>query len=160
MSRSKIFALIALFTFALGLALAGEAVAGERENLMIIERNLHQIWHQQNFAVVDEIVAEDYVRHLPGGQEVRGREGYIEHVKGLMAWNWRFSMDIVIAKGDYVVVRYSNPGTDPATGKPVKGGSILIHRLKNGKMVEDWGEWDNLSLMEQVGYKLVPPSEK
>jgi predicted ester cyclase len=154
-------AVMVLFTCAFVLALVGVTAAGERENLKVIDRNLEELWHKQNFAVVDEIVAENYVRHLPGGQEVRGREGYIEqHIKPNMAWKWRFNKDLVIPKGDYVIVRYSNRGTDPATGKPVKGSSIVIHSLKNGKLVEDWAEWDVLNLMEQVGYKLVPPSEK
>jgi len=160
MSKSKILGLMALITFAMGIFWVGEAVAGERENLIVIERNLHEIWHQQKFAVVEEIVAEDYVRHLPGGQEVRGQKGYFEeHVKPNMAFNWRFNMDLVIPKGDYVVVRYSNVGTDPATGKRIKGSSIVIHRLKDGKMVECWAEWDALSVFQQLGYQLVPPEK-
>jgi len=160
MSRFKIFALIALFTFALGLALVGEAVAGEKENLIIIERNLHQIWHQQDFGVADEIVAEDYVRHLPGGGKVSGREGYKEYVKADMKHNWRFVMDVVAPGGDYVTVRYLGSGADPETGKkPLKITAIVIHRLKNGKMVEDWVDFDSAGYFKQLGYQLVPPSE-
>jgi len=169
MSRVKILALIALFTFALGLALVGEALAGERENLIVIERNLHEIWHQQKFEVADEIVAENYVRHFPGGAKIQGRETYKAMVKGWMTAHpdTRWKMDQVIAKGDYVVVRYSGRGTHtgegslgPPTGKSWEATSIVIHGLRDGKMAEDWDVFSELSFMQQLGYKLVPPSEK
>jgi predicted ester cyclase len=44
----------------------------------------------------------------------------------------------------------------PPSGKEVTMSAILIHRLANGKMVEDW-EWsDNLGFMAQLGIVKLP----
>jgi predicted ester cyclase len=138
----------------------------EERNEKIIERNLAESWHKVDMNVVDEIVADNYVRHLPGGQKARGREGYKEHIKGFMKPfpDLRWNMDIMISKGDYVVVYYSASGTHtgegmgPPTGKKITSTFIVIHRLAGGKMVECWLEADSLSFMQQLGYELKPPS--
>jgi hypothetical protein len=95
---SKIMALTALTTLAIGMTAIGNAVADEARNETIIEGNLAEIWHKGNFAVMDEIVATNYVRHLPGGQDVRGREGYKQHVLGFMTPfpDLRFTMNVMI----------------------------------------------------------------
>jgi predicted ester cyclase len=43
----------------------------------------------------------------------------------------------------------------PPTGKRVTVSGIGIHRIVDGKIVEQWGIDDTLGLMQQLG--LVPP---
>ncbi len=167
MSRPKIITLTAVISFAFAMATVSNAVADEARNELIIERNLAEIWHKGNFAVIDEIVATNYVRHMPGGLDFRGHEGYKKHVSGFITPfpDLRFTMDIMISKGDYVVVHYTGTATHtgeglgPPTGKKVTFTAIVMHRLAGGKMAECWVEVDNLSFMKQLGYELVPPSK-
>ena len=160
MPRLKFVGIMALVVFAMGIVLVGYGLAGEKENLKIIERNNNELWNLQKYEVADEIVAENYVRHLPGGQDIRGREAYVEAIKQFMVNKWVWTFDPLIAAGDYVVGRASGVGMEPVTGKPLKITAIVIFRLKDGKMVEDTVELDMLGLYQQLGYKLVPPSEK
>jgi steroid delta-isomerase-like uncharacterized protein len=67
-----------------------------------------------------------------------------------------------IAEGDKVVLRASTEGTHkgqflgiPPTGRRAKWSFIDIHRIAGGKIVEHWGESDQLNLLQQLG--LVPP---
>jgi len=169
MSNSKIIALIAVISLAFAATAINNAVADEAENEAIIVRNSAEIWHKGNVAVIDEIVSKDYVRYMPGGVEFRGREGYKQHVLGMITSlpDYYASMDIMISKGDYVVVRYLGSGTHtgeggilgPPSGKKITLTAIIIHRLAGGMMAEDWVELDNVSIMGQLGYKLVPPSK-
>jgi predicted ester cyclase len=167
MSNSKIIALIAVISLAFAATAINNAVADEARNELIIERNLAEIWHKGNFDVMEEIVAANYVRHMPGGVDFRGHEGYKKHVLGFITPfpDLRWIMDIMVSKGDYVVVRYSGSATHtgeglgPPTGKKVTFTAIVIHRLAGDKMAECWVEVDNLSFMTQLGYKLVPPSK-
>ena len=61
-----------------------------------------------------------------------------------------------------MVSRYTNGGTHqgateefgPPTGKQLELGGITIHRFEDGKIVEEWERYDNLSVLQQLG--LVP----
>jgi predicted ester cyclase len=160
MPTSKTVVSVVLLGILLGIGALGDAVAGERENLDVIKRHLEEVWHNQNYAAVGDMLTQNYVRHLPGGEDVRGREAYVEYVKGVMvpSPDARFNMDLVITKGDYVVVRYRGGGTNtaqgplgPPTGKKWNVTSIFIHRLENGKLAECWGEWDKEGYLRQLG---------
>ena len=76
----KTLALIALVALALCVITVGNAVADQAKNEAIIERNLEEIWNNLNLGVIDEIVSTNYVRHMPDGSDVRGRDGYRGHV--------------------------------------------------------------------------------
>jgi predicted ester cyclase len=39
----------------------------------------------------------------------------------------------------------------PPTGKQVTVGGITISRLKDGKVIEEWTNWDTLGLLQQLG---------
>ena len=63
-----------------------------------------------------------------------------------------------VAEGDRVVTRWSAQGTHegelmgvPASGKQVTVSGITIARLADGKIQEEWSNWDGLGLMEQIG---------
>jgi predicted ester cyclase len=43
-----------------------------------------------------------------------------------------------------------------ATGKEVTFSGIIFIRLASGKIVEWWGHWDALGLMNQLGATTVP----
>jgi predicted ester cyclase len=69
----------------------------------------------------------------------------------------------MIAEGDKVVVRQTFRGTHtgglmgiPPTGKRVAVPGIFITRIVNGKAVEQWANYDNLGLMQQLGVVPMP----
>jgi steroid delta-isomerase-like uncharacterized protein len=72
------------------------------------------------------------------------------------------SIEDVLAEGDKAVTRWRLRGTHqgeveefgPPTGKQVELEGITIHRIEQGKIVEEWERYDNLSVMQQLG--LVP----
>ena len=75
-------------------------------------------------------------------------------VSGVVA---RFLEDM-IAEGDFVVVRHTARGTHqdnfmsiPPTGKQVTMTGILIDRVADGKMIEEWSNSDYLGLLQQLG---------
>ena len=74
------------------------------------------------------------------------------------------STDEQIAEGDKVVTRWRVHGTHrgellgvPPTGRPLAWTGITIHRLVDGRVVEERGEEDALGLMRQIG---VPTSSE
>lgn len=72
-------------------------------------------------------------------------------------------LEEVIAEGDKVVTRGIFQGTHrgelmgiPPTGKQVTFAVVHIDRLKNGKIVEHWGQGDVRELMQQLGIVFFP----
>jgi steroid delta-isomerase-like uncharacterized protein len=72
-------------------------------------------------------------------------------------------VDDLIAEGDKVVARWRAEGTHtgsfqgvPPTGRRASITGITIFRLRDGKIVEEWGESDMLGLLQQVGAQPGP----
>ena len=87
----------------------------------------------------------------------------LESAKGGAAPFPAAAVDRVIAEGDFVVVQYTFRGTNtgpwrgfPATAKPVERSGIIIFRIVEGKIVEEWLAYDGLTIYRQLG--LTPPS--
>ena len=67
-------------------------------------------------------------------------------------------MEERLAEGDKVVVRYRFRGTHqdafggmPPMGKQVTYTGILIYRMGDGKIAEQWTEFDLLGFLRQLG---------
>ena len=70
----------------------------------------------------------------------------------------QISVEAMVAEGDRVVARYTGRGTHqgelmgiPPTGKPVSVTNILIARIANDRVVEQWLNTDVLGMLQQLG---------
>jgi steroid delta-isomerase-like uncharacterized protein len=106
---------------------------------------------------LDELMAPNFVdRSLLPGQKP-GREDYKQSLADMLAVfeNTSFNIEAQIAEGDQVVSRYRGTsvhrgrflGVDP-TGQETSYSGITIHRIADGKIVEEWGESDNLEVVQ------------
>jgi steroid delta-isomerase-like uncharacterized protein len=109
---------------------------------------------------IDEVYAADLVWHEPD-QDIRGYEEAQQFVSTFQAAfpDLNATVEDVIAEGDKVVTRWTIRGTHqgeieefgPPTGKQAELQGISIHRIADGKIVEEWNRYDNLSLLQQLG---------
>jgi len=72
--------------------------------------------------------------------------------------DFRVTVQDQIAEGDKVVTRYVMTGTHNGefmgvapTGKRITITGLCLDRIVKGKIVEEWDEWDALSMMRQLG---------
>jgi predicted ester cyclase len=77
----------------------------------------------------------------------------------------KLAVEDEVAEGDQVVTRWVMHATHkgdlmgiPATGRQVAMSGISIDRVAEGKIVEHWGEFDMLGLMQQLGVVPTPES--
>jgi len=129
-----------------------------------IVRRYQEAHNKNDMAALDGLVATDIVSHnhfpgLPQGLEgsKMGHQGLLKTFPDLHT-----DTENLIAEGDKVVQLFTVSGTDkggfmgaPPTGKSYKVGGISIFRIANGKIVEHWGQFDQMSVMMQLG--LMPP---
>ncbi len=119
--------------------------------------------NQDNWEVYNEIHSKDFVAHAG-----RHSVDLAEDLQAAKSWrlafpDGRYSINRVIAEGDFVVVHFTGRGTNtgpwhglPATGKPVEVPGIGIFHIVEGKIVEEWVEYNMLSIFKQLG--LAPAS--
>jgi phytoene desaturase/steroid delta-isomerase-like uncharacterized protein len=134
---------------------------GER-NKALVRRFYQELWNEGRLEVADELFDEDFVGHAPGAPEdSRGPEG----VKKLVEM-WRTAapdlrLEIIsqFAEDERVATRFVCTGTQtgPMFGFPPSGrrgsmAGMAITRFSDGMIVSDWGEFDLLGLMQQLGF--------
>jgi steroid delta-isomerase-like uncharacterized protein len=112
------------------------------------------------------VLPPDFVWHEPD-REIQGYEQAKQFVSSFLKGfpDINISVEDTIAEGDQVVSRYTIRGTHqgeteefgPPTGKQMELKGITIHRFEDGKIVEEWESYDNVSALQQLG--LVPEQE-
>jgi len=115
---------------------------------------------------LEEVYADDLVLHEPD-EDVRGIGGLKQFVSMIRSAlpDLRITLENEIAEGDKVVSRWRAQGTHQGelmgiapTGNQVRITGITIHRIEDGKIVEEWENWDALGMMQQIG--AVPSPEE
>src|SRR5215210_2919075 len=148
---------------------AGQKAGGRRtlpmseENKATVRRLLEEGFSQGHTEVVDEVLNPNFVCYDPNSEsgEVRGSEtikGEIEYFRNAVP-NLTYTIEEQIAEGDKVVTRYTASGTHQGEffGVSATGEGIMIDRFdEDGKMVEEWPEYDLLGVMQQLGAVPTP----
>jgi serine phosphatase RsbU (regulator of sigma subunit) len=131
----------------------------EEENKASFRRYLEEAWNQSNLEVVDEIF-DRYLSHQPDGSVIeRGPEDVKRFVGEFRTAfpDLRMSSEEQIAEGDRVVSHGTIRGTHQGefrgmapTGEEVAIEGMAVFRFsEEGKVVESWDSYDQLSLMRQ-----------
>lgn len=130
------------------------------QNKAIVRRALEEPW-KGTLDVVDELIASDYIGHDPANPEPhRGPAGVKEFISTYRAAfpDARVTVEEQLAEGDLVATRWSGRGTHEGelmgispTGKRVTVSGLTISRLKGGKIVEEFQNWDTFGMMQQLG---------
>ncbi len=154
----------------IGLLVSGAPALGQSSevNKEALRRINQEAWGQGRLAVVDELVAPDYVYHEAALGEIHGPEGLKQAIMVFRTAypDLQFIIEDMIAEGDLVAVRWSTSSTHqgelmgiPATGLKTTTLGINIARFgADGRVVEEWSSWDVMGLMQQLGVVAPPRS--
>ena len=133
------------------------------ENRALLHRWFEEVWNKGQAEAIDELFAEDGIAHGLAdvtGAPLRGPAAFREFHK-----NFRSAFpDIVvavedtIAEGDKVAARCSVRAVHmgdglgfAATQRPMEITGMSIVRIKDGKIVEAWNNFDFMSMFRQLG---------
>jgi predicted ester cyclase len=132
-----------------------------RQYIQAIDENQSRDW-----SVIDEYIAEDFVAHNPPVPGVSlDREGMKQAAEIFRVGSpGRHEISMQVAEGDLVVSRISGRGKHegellgiPATNREVETDGIVIHRVRDGKIVEYWSVVDVARVLQQLGVLPGPP---
>jgi len=132
-------------------------------NKAIVRRYLEAVWNERDLSLVEEVVAPTMVQHIAGVTPGRAGVKQFFGMIGAAFPDARMTIEDVIAEGDRVAWRFTIHATHtgpfrgiPATGKAVTITGMNIARMAEGQIVENWGEQDNLGLLQQLGVIPAP----
>jgi len=109
--------------------------------------------------LLEELYSPDLVWH-ESDQDVRGYDGAREFISGFVTGfpDITATVEDVFGDGDKVCTRWTLRGTHRGefaglspTNRTVTMTGMTVHRIADGRIVEEWDAYDNLSLMQQVG---------
>jgi steroid delta-isomerase-like uncharacterized protein len=131
------------------------------DNKELVRTYFERAFVQNDLDAAAELISDDYCLHDPTRPDFRGGVDAFKEAQGVYLRairNHSLTIDDQIAEGDRVVTRWTASGcqTKDLPGIPDKGacfkiGGITISRVSNGKIVEEWQDWDDKGLARQLG---------
>jgi steroid delta-isomerase-like uncharacterized protein len=139
------------------------------DNRQIVQRFMDECWNQGNLNTVMELVADNCRYHDPVFPSLTsGAENIKNHIQTCRNGfpDLMFTIDDTIAERDEVVVHWTGTGTHkgqflgmPPTNKKASVTGTSIFRLEGSKIVEEWANWNLMSMLEQLGLAMTPQSQ-
>lgn len=132
------------------------------QNKTLARRGIEEVFNHGKYEVIHELVATSAVFHdasVPGGrfEGPAGFKQFAETYRNAYP-DIKLAIQDQIAEGEKVVTRWTATGTQKGelmgikpTGKYTTVTGITIGRYENGKLVESWGNYDTLGMLQQLG---------
>jgi steroid delta-isomerase-like uncharacterized protein len=134
------------------------------DNKAIARRILEDLWSEGDLNVIDEVVSDDCILHVPfPSQPIPVKGIYMQRVvvERKAFPDLHFTVEDQIAEGDKVVTRWTLNGTHQhefmglqPTGNKTTQMGISIFRISDGKVKEIWLLGDELGWIQQMGVRL------
>ena len=127
-----------------------------------LEHWFEEVWNKRNAEAIDKLWVTDKVVHglanTHGGQVETKAAFKTFHSNFCSAFpDLHIHVEESVSEGDRTVVRLLVTGTHtgqglrvPPTGKPVRVAGMCMARVKDGKILESWNNFDFLSMYEQL----------
>ena len=140
---------------------------------VVSRRFFEEVWNARRLEVADEIVAADCItRQLrssdgPMPSASRGPDALKEHVRSWLAAfpDLMWEIEAVVTQGDRVVTWAMARGTHEGqwlgiapTGRRVAIQCVVLHRVADGRIAEDWVVTEALGIFQQLGIVADTPS--
>jgi predicted ester cyclase len=124
--------------------------AVEQEHKDIARRAIEEVCARGDFAKAERYYSPHF-RDRVNDLEYHGLEGVRQSVTMYRSVFPDLEIEVVdqVVEGDRVVSRWKARGTN--RGRRASLDGITISHIEDGKIVEDWGVSDNLSLLRQLG---------
>ena len=133
-----------------------------QNEIAVVRRWFEVVWNEGREELMEELAAADVILHGIGGpnQVMRGIAAFKPFYRTLRGAfpDLRITVEEVIGERDIVALRWSavmtHTGGDlgfAPTDKRLAITGMSFARVRGGKIVEGWDNWDMMGLMNQIG---------
>jgi steroid delta-isomerase-like uncharacterized protein len=139
------------------------------DNRQIAQRFMEECWTQGKLDMVTELVSSGCTYHDPAFPSLTsGADNLKRHIESCKSGfpDLTFTVDDTIAERNEVVLHWTARGTHKGqflgmapTNRNATISGTSIYRIDGGKIVEQWADWNLMSLMEQLGIATSPKLE-
>ena len=127
-------------------------------NCHVVTDMLHRQYNERDLSAVDDYIAEDHIDHNPMPGQEHGRAGVKKLIADVLEHGEvKAEIHESFGDGDLVSTRYTITMTynGDFMGFPMAGKTTSIHiceidRVKDGKIVESWGESNALAVLQEI----------
>ena len=106
----------------------------------IVGRYWAGLWVRRDLSVIDELIAEPYVRHSSTGTRSLTRSEFKREIK--QAWHLLHdpatTIDDQVSSGDRVWTRATTQGVNLDTGETSVLTWLVVHRIADDRLAESW----------------------
>jgi steroid delta-isomerase-like uncharacterized protein len=130
------------------------------ENKKFMNSFIEEVINNKNLNATTDIVAEDFIEHIPFPGQGPGREGLKVALQAMFTGfpDMHWTVNEQIAEGEKVVTRFTWTGTHqgefmgiPPTHKSVQVWGVVIDVVKDDLFMESRIIMDTVSLLQQLG---------
>jgi len=133
------------------------------ENKTLLRRWFEEVWNKGREESIDEMFAEDGIAHGfadEGGNPLRGPAGFKPFFRNFRAAfpDIEVIVEDTITEGDKIAARCTVRGKHQsdslgfaATQQKMEITGMTIVRVRDGKIVEAWNNFDFMSMFQQLG---------
>lgn len=125
-------------------------------------------WNRHKTLLVHDLMTDDYTRNLNGIRVANGKIELEANIKNYIRAfpTLKIKIDTMIQKDRHVVTTWSFEGTNTGefgecmpTGKKVKVSGVSIFQFNDaGNILREDTYYNELYLLQQLGYTLTPPN--
>jgi steroid delta-isomerase-like uncharacterized protein len=129
---------------------------------------INTIWNNKELSKLEIYVADQFIRRVNNVEIAAGKKELSANVQVSFTGfpDLTLSIDEIVPYDDLVIMNWTILGTNtgvfgefPPTGKKIKIGGISHIKFDNeGKIIYDDVFYNELSLLQQLGYTLMPPT--
>jgi steroid delta-isomerase-like uncharacterized protein len=137
----------------------------------LLHRWFEEVWNKGRADAIDEMFDCDGIAHGlrdDKGNEPCGPAGFKPFFESFRAAfpDMKIVVEDTVVEGDKIAARCTVRGTHAgdglglaATNMPVEFTGICIVRVRDGKIIEAWNNFDFMSMFQQVGALALPGAQ-
>jgi steroid delta-isomerase-like uncharacterized protein len=139
------------------------------DNKEIARRLMDECWSQGKLEAVRELVSNECRYHDPVFPSLTsGVENIKRHISTCRSGfpDLKFTIGDTIAERNEVVIHWTARGTHKAqflgispTNRVATVSGTSIFRIEDGRIIEQWVDWNLMTLMEQLGVAAMPKAK-